>query len=145
MKLTLLAVAILAMQQSSMTEADANKDKRVDAAELKKYVSGKLGDFDRFDELMKELDKDGDGSLDETEFNARMQGIQAVRGRPKPEAKPKKPVEFAEIYERRFAKRDPKPGETISADLAAFDADGKPFKFARARGKYAVIVFGCLT
>lgn len=143
-KLTLFS-ALAILQQGGMTEADANKDEAVDAAELKSYVSGKLPDFDRFDELMKELDKDGDGSLDETEFDARMRGIQAILQRPKPEAKPEKPVEFAERYEALFAKRDPKLEATIAADLAAFDGSGKPFKFQQARGKYAVIVFGCLT
>ena len=30
-------------------------------------------------------------------------------------------------------------------DITVYDADGKPFRMADLKGKYSVIVFGCLT
>ena len=51
----LVAASPVLGQQGGMAEADANKDNKVDAAELKTYVLGKGVEFDRFDELMKEL------------------------------------------------------------------------------------------
>lgn len=40
--------------------------------------------------------------------------------------------------------RGPKVGEKLP-DIAAYDADGKPFKVSSLKGSHAVIVFGCLT
>lgn len=143
----LVAASPVLGQQGGMAEADANKDNKVDVAELKAYVLGKGVEFDRFDELMKELDTDGDGTINATEFEGRMAGIQAVmqRPKPKPAAKPDGPLEFTERYEQRFAKQKPLVGDTISADLSAFDGQGKELQLGATRGKYTVIVFGCLT
>jgi cytochrome oxidase Cu insertion factor (SCO1/SenC/PrrC family) len=30
-------------------------------------------------------------------------------------------------------------------EVTVFDADGKPFETASLKGKYSVVVFGCLT
>lgn len=104
-----------------------------------------MQDFNRFDELMKELDKDGNGSLSPAEFEQRMAAIQTIMKRPRPAAQPAAPVEFAARYEKMFARRKPLLGDSIAGDLAAFDENGKEFRFETTRGKYTVIVFGCLT
>lgn len=150
LKATLVSVFLataspLLAQQGDITAADTNSDNKVDAAELKTYVSGKMADFDRFDELMTELDKDKDGAISSDEFAERMTAIQAIMQRPKPAAKPPAQAEWVEGFEKRFATRKPLLGETIAEDLAAFDGQGKEFRFAAARGKYTVVVFGCLT
>ena len=64
--------------QGGFGEADANADGKVSASELEKYVSGKLQGFARFKELMKELDKDNDGSISENEFADRMRVVQSL-------------------------------------------------------------------
>jgi cytochrome oxidase Cu insertion factor (SCO1/SenC/PrrC family) len=65
--------------------------------------------------------------------------------KPKTEdTKKKQVVEFADTYNRRFAKRKPLIGE-ILADVKAWDEYGKEFDLSSTRGKYTVIVFGCLT
>ena len=38
----------------------------------------------------------------------------------------------------------PEVGDPLP-DVAGFDAEGHPFELTRLRGKYTVIVFGCLT
>ncbi len=53
-------------------------------------------------------------------------------------------VEFADRYERSFAKRDPKVGTSV-ADVSAYDEKGDPFSLNQVKGKSAVLVFGCLT
>jgi len=57
---------------------------------------------------------------------------------------PRKNVEFEEKYNREFRQRDPKIGTTVP-DLTAFDEQGEPFAWESTRGKYTVVVFGCLT
>ncbi len=145
--LSLLLPASAAFAQGGLGEADADKDGKVDSKELKTYVSGKLADFDRFGELMTELDKDKDGVLSEEEFGGRMQAIQTIRQRPRPKPEPakKESLEFAEMYEQIFSKKKPMPGDIVDAELSAFDENGNQFKFGQTRGKYTVIVFGCLT
>lgn len=53
-------------------------------------------------------------------------------------------VEFADRYERSFAKRDPLVG-TMVADVTAYDENGEVFSLKQTRGKPTVLVFGCLT
>ena len=56
----------------------------------------------------------------------------------------KKPPEFAEQYDQRFLKKKPKIGELLP-EFKAFDEAGKPFELKQTRGRYTVLVFGCLT
>lgn len=149
-----LLISQITFAQGGFGEADANSDNKVDIEELEAYVSGKLSDFDRFDELMTELDTDQDGSISNDEFDNRMAAVQKVKNSPVPKTekpkteKPKteKPeeVEFVDRYEKKFAARDPKLGQTMP-DASAFDENGNPFELNQTRGKYTVIVFGCLT
>ena len=53
-------------------------------------------------------------------------------------------VEFTENFDKRFLKRDPKIGAKL-ANVNAFDEKGNPLELDSTRGKYTVIVFGCLT
>ena len=57
---------------------------------------------------------------------------------------PQSDKEWTAKYDARFLKQDPQVGTTIP-DVAAFDGNGKPFQLSSTRGKYTVIVFGCLT
>ena len=52
--------------------------------------------------------------------------------------------EFADRYDERFRTMKPLVGEMLPA-VKAWDANGEEFDFAQARGKYTVLVFGCLT
>ena len=52
--------------------------------------------------------------------------------------------EWTERYDARFLKQDPQVGATMP-EVSAFDSEGKPFQLSSTRGKYTVIVFGCLT
>lgn len=146
----LLPASVCFGQQGGIAAADTNKDGKINAAEMKTYVSSKLPNFERFDALFKAIDKNGDGSLNATEFAGRMQAIQTVQNMPAEEKKPEpkakqEPVEFVDRFESRVKGKNPKLGSTISSELAAYDSDGKPFSFAKTRGKHTVIVFGCLT
>ena len=53
-------------------------------------------------------------------------------------------VEFTESYDKRFLKRDPKIGTRLP-NVQAFDERGEPLELDSTRGKYTVVVFGCLT
>ncbi len=52
--------------------------------------------------------------------------------------------EFADIYNQQYSAEKPHVGETIP-NVKLFDAEGNPFELASTRGKYTVLVFGCLT
>ena len=45
---------------------------------------------------------------------------------------------------RNFGNRGPAVGETVP-DVSFFDADGKKLSLHSLKGKYTVLVFGCLT
>ena len=77
---TTLAITICssAFGQGGFGEADANEDKKVDAKELKEYVSGKLDGFDQFEALFKELDSDKNDAISEEEFGNRMEAVRKV-------------------------------------------------------------------
>ena len=53
-------------------------------------------------------------------------------------------MEFVEQYNRRHASQDPRIGEVIKT-VEVYDAQGKTFNTESLRGKYTVLVFGCLT
>lgn len=53
-------------------------------------------------------------------------------------------IEFADKYEQMFAKREPLMGSVIEG-VSAYDEKGNPFDLESTRGKYTVLVFGCLT
>lgn len=53
-------------------------------------------------------------------------------------------VEFADQYNERYLRQEPPVGETLP-NVKLFDAEGNPFELASTRGKYTVLVFGCLT
>lgn len=59
-----------------------------------------------------------------------------------PIANAQKP-EFETSYNERFLNRNNLIGK--KPDIELFDAQGRPFSFASAEGKYTVVVFGCLT
>ena len=61
-----------------------------------------------------------------------------------PMAAQNKRPEFMEMYNTRHLKENPLIGETLE-EVDIFDAKGKKFSTERFRGKYTVLVFGCLT
>lgn len=52
--------------------------------------------------------------------------------------------EFVDKYNEKFLKRDPKIG-TVLPEVSVFDENGKAMKLGSTRGKYSVLIFGCLT
>ncbi len=56
----------------------------------------------------------------------------------------REPVEFIEMYNRRHLATDPKL-DTVLKEVEVFDSKGNAFSTAKLRGKYSVLVFGCLT
>ena len=56
----------------------------------------------------------------------------------------KKRQEFMDAYNARHLKENPRIGETLE-DVDVFDAAGKKFSTENFKGKYTVLVFGCLT
>ena len=53
-------------------------------------------------------------------------------------------VEFVEGMNRRFLGKDPKIGSVVE-EVTAFTSEGEEFKLGSTRGKYTVLIFGCLT
>ena len=136
--------------------ADLNRNKKISARELRKYIRKHAPSFEQVKELMKELDSDSSGSLSRSEFAKRMEVIENIQqhlmkqqGNPNknpggPENGTKPVVEFADKYNKMFSEKDPKVGDTISG-VAAYDESGKPFNLDQLQGNYTVLVFGCLT
>ena len=54
------------------------------------------------------------------------------------------PGSAGEMVVREFEKSAPAVGAQFP-DFAIYDADGKPFRTASFRGRYTVLVTGCLT
>ena len=52
--------------------------------------------------------------------------------------------EFVDSYNESFLKRPPLIGETVP-DVSVWTEKGEPMEFKQTRGKYTVLVFGCLT
>ena len=52
--------------------------------------------------------------------------------------------EFVDKYNKKFLKKDPKIGAELK-EVSVFDEQGKPLKLSNTRGKYSVLIFGCLT
>ncbi len=151
MTLMLLLTGVMsvgaAMQSDRFAEADTDSNGVVTEAELRAYATVRLPQFKQVAELLKRLDKDGDGRLDKTEFAGRQQAALALMQQARADeeaARTQEPVEFAERYEQMFARRKPSIGDVVP-DVVAFDENGKPFQLNSTRGKYTVLVFGCLT
>ena len=54
------------------------------------------------------------------------------------------PQEFAERYNLRHLDQPPLLNERVP-EVEIFDAEGNPFATGKFRGRYTVLVFGCLT
>ncbi|MGI9517270.1 MAG: hypothetical protein ACR2NP_09505 [Pirellulaceae bacterium] len=54
------------------------------------------------------------------------------------------PHEWADKFDARFLPRKPTIGDP-APEVGGFDEDGYLFDLVSTRGKYTVIVFGCLT
>jgi len=52
--------------------------------------------------------------------------------------------EFVDKYNKKFLKRDPKIGTEVK-EVSVFDEQGKTMQLGSTRGKYTVLIFGCLT
>lgn len=48
------------------------------------------------------------------------------------------------MSEEQFAEKSPKVGEVLP-NVKAFDEQGRPVELKDLRGKYTVLVFGCIT
>jgi hypothetical protein len=125
--------------------ADTDSDGSISREEFKTYVETKLPGFPIFDGLMTILDTDRDDKISLEEFGPRQQVAQKLIAAYEARMEAlRKPKEFADQFNERFAGRKPVVGDTID-NLVAFDEDGAELDFADLRGKYTVINFGCLT
>lgn len=126
-------------------EADTDSNGSISSEEFKKYAESKLPEFKWFEQLWDKLDADDDGMLTPKEFANRQQVAQQLIDEYEAEMEAnRKPKEFADAFNERFADQTPIVGATIE-DLTAFDENGNELDFADLRGKYLVINFGCLT
>lgn len=135
-----MMVSTQAFGQGGFGEADANEDQKVDAKELKEYVSGKLRGFDQFEALFKEIDADNDNAISEKEFGNRMAAVRKVMsGETNAENQPKA------APKRTARKRPPslKVGDIApSFKLKSLDGDSET-DLADFRGKKPVVlIFG---
>lgn len=130
--------------QGGFGEADANGDKKIDAKELKEYVSGKLPEFDRFEALFKAIDSDKNDSISESEFGNRMAAVQTVMsGVTEAKKVPERPVE------QPAARRRPpslKVGDFAPTfKLKALDGKSETDMAAFRGDKPVVLIFGSYT
>ena len=146
-------VPVAAQQEGGFDVADLNRNQKISKRELGKYLKKKLPEFKQVKQLMAALDADSDGNLSRSEFAKRMEQIEELQQKPMSEpgsggsesAEKAKPIiEFADKYNRDFAEKEPRVGETLPA-VSAFDEQGQPLDLDQLKGQYAVLVFGCLT
>jgi hypothetical protein len=133
-----------AFGQGGFGEADANDDKKVDAKELKEYVSGKLEGFDQFDALFKEIDTDNDDAISAEEFENRMAAVQKVMsGETAAKKVPEPPAE------QRTARRRPpslKVGDVAPTfKLKSLDGESETDMASFNGKKPVVLIFGSYT
>ncbi len=142
-----------AFGQEGFGGADADEDGKVSAAEMKEYVSGKLQGFDRFDELMKKLDKDEDGFLSEEEFGNRMTAVRSLMSQGEPDqeqAEMEKKEEKPKQEGRRRRGRDQKPSLKVGDVAPGFKLDSLDGKSETELGQYkgkkpVILIFGSYT
>lgn len=140
-------IAIMAcspvLGQGGFGEADANQDNKVDAKELKAYVTEKLPGFDRHSKLFKAIDTDNDQAISEEEFADRMTAVRKVMGRqPETSEQPDK-VKKPQPSVRRPALKvgDPAPTFKLKSLDGASETD-----LAEYKGKKPVVlIFGSYT
>ena len=102
--------------------------------------------------MLKKLDEDGDGSITRDELGAAFR--EAMRQGGLPGAAPNRPGQPGNAGARgtrpgtdgaaTLERAGLEIGQTLP-ELTILDADGQPFPLARLRGRYTVLVFGCLT
>ena len=97
-------------------------------------------------QMLKKLDRDGDGNITRDELGAAFREAMRQQGRrpgqtPDTGSRGSRPgTDGASTLERAGLEI----GQTLP-ELTIVDADGQPFPLARLRGRYSVLVFGCLT
>ena len=76
------SIALLAShcvaQDSGFQALDKDSDGKVSVAEFKSYASGKLPGFDKLEQFATKVDGDGNGEISESEFENRMQFLEAL-------------------------------------------------------------------
>ena len=77
----LIVLSGTAAAQGGFARADQNSDGVIDRQELEAFGSGRRKQFDRWDELMKAIDQDGDGQISATEFKNRRPALRKVLGK----------------------------------------------------------------
>ena len=70
---------VSAQVEGGFEAADLNRNKKISARELGKYIKKRVPNFQPIKELMKELDSDSDGNLSRSEFAKRMEGIEKIQ------------------------------------------------------------------
>ena len=82
-------------------------------------------------------------SSDDKATKSKAEQVPAEAKKPKEEKKSQSTSPRNQVN-NRFNSRSPNIGQPLP-DVSAFDASGKPFKLSSLKGKYTVLVFGCLT
>ena len=112
---------------------DANRDGTVSAKELANAPA-----------LLKKLDRNGNGSIDRDELREAMRSAMGMGGSGGPAGGRGGIMGGLGGGSSTLERSGLKLGQQMP-NVSIYDAQGERFKFADARGKYAVVVFGCLT
>ena len=154
-KAALLSVALAGFLTVSATAQDRTIE------EFKEYVKGVAGDQindDQLNELAKAVDKNGDGTISEAEFETRMEAFQKLmadreeerpkgNGERRPRGDQSRSNRWEQMNKRMQAQLENagiSPGKSLP-DVSGLDIEGEPFRLADLKGHYSVIVSGCLT
>lgn len=136
-----ITICTPAMGQGGFGEADANEDKKIDAKELKQYVSSKLEGFDQFKALFKEIDTNQDNAISEKEFENRMAAVRKVMS--EPEAKSEPEITRRPATRTRTSSTGLKVGDAAPAfKLKSLDGKSETDLAAFKGKKPVVLIFG---
>jgi Ca2+-binding EF-hand superfamily protein len=135
--------------EAMFTRFDTNKDGKLTKDEIPQQSQRLL-------QMMKDADKDKDGAITQKELTQYLSGGGGQGGGQRPGGgqaggRPQpggfgggRPGAGGGGGRSAFDANLPKVGTSLP-NLIAYNADGKEFKLSEVKGKYSVLVFGCLT
>lgn len=153
--------AFLSLSFAGLFSVDAFAQDRT-LEEFKEHIKRVAGDQineEQLNQLAKIVDKNGDGTISETEFENRREAFQKVRsgeaegssqesdGQGRRARNQNRSGRWEQMNKRMQAQLDNagiSPGKPLP-DVGGLDIDGEPFRLADLKGHYSVIVSGCLT
>lgn len=153
--------AVLSIAFAGLFSVEATAQDRT-LEEFKEYVKGVAGDRiddDQLDQLAKMVDKNGNGSISESEFEDRREAFQKMmsgeagesnsqgegdRERPRNQSRSSRWEQMNKRMQTQLDSAGIVPGKALP-DVSGLDIDGEPLRLAGLKGHYSVIVSGCLT